>query len=344
MKNITRLATILLIIFVLGSSTSLSVQAQPDITQPYLYYYSQLLGGLIIEHPDGTDTRQIAADVIPPNLSGLIGPAWSPSGKYFVAFAKDPVQTGIGNRTAYAIDSNGQKVVLSLYEVATKYFFTEWSLTGEDILLVVGNHVQNNSIELGTFFWLIDFEHNGKLLAEFATSYDIGIFDLSTINWDIANQKVQFYLAANAYDFGSHYRITMHFDGTTLREPVALEAFIPRNFESNNHVSESYSVSPQGTYEAHGYHPSLLTDIRTNQTIELPNHSQGKSCRSYLWTEDEKYMITLDGTLVAGHGCGDPVLGVTNSQGSLWRELGNCSWVAPPCAGWLPQNIELAPK
>src|SRR5215208_3273113 len=80
----TRIAASLLIIFALIGSHH-RLQAQTDSPPPYLYYYSQLLGGLIIERADGTDSRQIAADVIPPKLTGLGGPGWSPSGKYFAA-------------------------------------------------------------------------------------------------------------------------------------------------------------------------------------------------------------------------------------------------------------------
>src|SRR4051794_7367447 len=83
----TRLTVILLLTLVLVSIAA-PLQAQTDSAPPYLYYYSQLLGGLIIERADGTDSRQIAADIIPPDLTGLGGPGWSPSGKYFIASGK----------------------------------------------------------------------------------------------------------------------------------------------------------------------------------------------------------------------------------------------------------------
>src|SRR3954471_12396585 len=106
MKNTTRLTAILLILFTLGVTPSL--HAQTDSAPPYLYYYSQLLGGLIIERADGTDSRQIAADVIPPNLTGLGGPGWSPSGKYFAAYSEIYSEGGSSPRTPYLIDTKGR--------------------------------------------------------------------------------------------------------------------------------------------------------------------------------------------------------------------------------------------
>jgi hypothetical protein len=35
-------------------------------------------------------------------------------------------------------------------------------------------------------------------------------------------------------------------------------------------------------------------------------------------------------------------LGVTDSQGKLWRELGECSWDVPPCVGWLPPQVDVS--
>ena len=66
----------LIIIVGLILSASL-VSAQADSNAPYLYYYSRMLGGIIIEHPDGSDSRLIGSDVIPPNLTGIEGPGWS---------------------------------------------------------------------------------------------------------------------------------------------------------------------------------------------------------------------------------------------------------------------------
>jgi hypothetical protein len=73
----------------------------------------------------------------------------------------------------------------------------------------------------------------------------------------------------------------------------------------------------------------------------LPVHTQATICRDYIWHEDEDYIITLGGTQRAGGGCGPVVMGVTNSSGELWRELGSCSW-DEACVGWLPDRVDVS--
>ncbi len=76
---------IIMIVAIILLSFSSKIAAAETTPAPYLYYYSRMLGGLIIERADGTDSRLIGADVIPPSMTGLQGPGWSPSGKFFAA-------------------------------------------------------------------------------------------------------------------------------------------------------------------------------------------------------------------------------------------------------------------
>ncbi len=340
----TRITTILLILFTLGS-TAQSLQAQPDSSKPYLYYYSQLLGGLIIEHPDGSDSRQIAADVIPPNMTGLSGPGWSPSGKYFAAYRMDYVENGSGAGTPYLIDLNGKSVAGWLTTVV-RTLSMQWSPTGEDTLLVIGTFSSERYIDFGTFGWLIDAQHD-KVLAEYGINVGMLAYGMSEITWDTAHQQIVFYLRPDTYNVGDYYRVTMHFDGTIVRELTTADNFMP--LSASLHAKEDEDVglytgdniSPSGTYKTHGDHLPTITDTRTAKTIELPRNTQATTCRDYLWSKNEQFMITVDGALVAGGGCGAAVIGITNPQASLWRELGNCSWYYPPCVGWLPQSVDI---
>src|SRR5690606_29172202 len=124
----------------------------PDEAPPYLYYYSRMLGGIIIERADGTDSRHIAADVIPPNMTGLGGPGWSPSGKYFAAYQ---VSYGVytGSRgNPYIINAQGEALSSWISLVATTIQM-QWSPAGEDILLIIGKYEDYISSNLGTFVW-----------------------------------------------------------------------------------------------------------------------------------------------------------------------------------------------
>ena len=138
----------------------------------------------------------------------------------------------------------------------------------------------------------------------------------------------------------------MRFDGTVLKEPVTEEEYqthyLPPNLQyDDSDLYDAHGVSPSGRYEASGKYPTRLHDLNTGRSVELPTHSQGTICRGYEWSADEGYIITLDGTLRAGGGCGWAVLGVTDKTGELWRELGNCTW-GPPCIGWLPSQVDVS--
>jgi hypothetical protein len=334
----TRLFSILLIIFTLGFTASL--QAQTDSQPPYLYYYSSLLGGLIIERADGTDSRQIAADVIPPNMTGLSGPGWSPSEKYFAAYGVTYSDYGGFATAPYLIDLRGKSVAPWLTTVVHTSRM-QWSPSGEDILLLIGSFSANQYRGLGSFVWLIDAANN-KVLADYGTDVDALAYGMSDIHWDVAHQQIVFYLRLDTYNVNSTYRVTLHFDGTVLREPVAKDQFIPQvfNLEGDELINDGRTVSPHGTYETQ--QPLKLINTRTGETVDLPRHTGSTICRDFIWTDDEYYMITMDGTLLAGGGCFVPVMGVTNPQGKLWRELGSCSWDHPPCVGWLPERVDIS--
>lgn len=336
----TRLSAILLLIFTcVGIST---LHAQPDTTQPYLYYYSQLLGGLIIEHPDGTDSRQIAADVIPPNMTGLSGPGWSPSGKYFAAynFIAQPYRSGTD--TPYIIDLQGYSIASKLTTSIINTLYMQWSPSGTDVLLIVG--LLHPDYE--TSFWLVDVAQD-KVIATFTTPIeDLLSYSITEVLWDVNQQQIMFYVRARLVKEVPLYRVTMHFDGKIERQEVltndGLSALVDTiTLEDADALIYGKNTSPSGIYTAYGLHPPKLIDNRTGKTIDLPVHTQATICRDYLWTSDEVYTITLDGTLLAGGGCASAAMGVTNPQGTLWRELGRCSWDHPPCIGWLPSNVDL---
>jgi hypothetical protein len=283
-------AVLLLIILVLTN-----VQAQEAEPPPYLYYYSPLLGGLIIERADGTDSRQIAADVIPAGMSSLLGPGWSPSGQYFAAYRVDhqPYKSVTGQ--PFLINRQGESVFEYLGAILYPAMM-EWSPTGEDILLIVSD------TNMGIFFWLINVEQ-GILLADFSAKLEYYPYHLSEITWDVANQQIVFTISSFLYE-KSYYRVTLHFDGTTVREPVDDDEFQSMaetvGFQDFDFLWEGYATSPSGRYDVKNLFPALLTDSVTGEAVELPRHSQSTVCRDYRWSIDEQYLIIMSGTAAAG--------------------------------------------
>jgi hypothetical protein len=325
------------VVFLLAS---VPAQARQD-APPYLYYYSSTLGGIIVERADGSDSRHLAADVIPPDMTGLAGPGWSPSGQYFAAYQVTYGPYTVSGGTPYVIDAQGHAVANWLQVMAATVQM-QWSPTGEDILLIIGRYQPD--YQAGTFFWLLDAD-TGGLLVDFGANLESVAESVSTITWDVANGQIAFTIAPNSFAPQIYYRVIMRFDGTTVRQPVGEEQFwtayqevVPEDSED---LFAGRGMSPSGNYEALGVQHTVLTDTRTGEEVFLPMHTQGTICREYVWSENEDYIITINGTLLAGGGCGPAVLGVTDREGKLWRELGGCSWRHPPCIDWLPEQVDV---
>lgn len=336
--------TIQILLAVCSLLVIMPVHGQPDEAPPYLYYYSRMLGGLIIERADGTDSRHLAADVIPPDMTGLVGPGWSPSGRYFSAYGINYggyYNTSLG---AYLIDSDGETVVeqLSFIDGVSRI---EWA-PNNDLLLVIGSLFDsipdNRPYDHHLLYWLID--PNQKAIAAEFSAFAYGTND---IIWEPEQDRIRFFIGPqNFATTNQYFEVTMMLDGTVLKEPSTREAFREHSQPSEQVSSDYYdydgvTTSPGGIYKTHGTHPAILTNTQTGEEIEMPRHTQGTVCRTFTWSDDEQYIISLTGTLVAGGGCASAVLGVIDSEGQLWRELGGCSWDFPPCVGWLPERVDV---
>ena len=328
--------TILTLLAACNLLVIMPVHGQPEEAPPYLYYYSSLLGGLIIERADGTDSRHIGADIIPPDMTGLGGPGWSPSGNYFAA--RQSPQEAI-----FLIDMQGDNVIDWIDRI--KPVEMQWSPSGEDWLFIIGTTTRYTGGRQSITFLLVDVERE-TVLVEYVENFAMWPYERSDTIWQPEQEQIRFYIAPEIYSDDQFFQITMQFDGTVLKEPVTEKEYQthyspPLLQYDDSHLYDAYGVSPSGRYEADGKYPTVLRDLSTNTLVELPTHSQGTICRGYQWSIDENYIITLDGVLRAGGGCGWAVIGVTDRDGDLWRELGNCGW-GPPCIGWLPPQVDIA--
>jgi|GEM_PF-3993504 len=95
------------------------------------------------------------------------------------------------------------------------------------------------------------------------------------------------------------------------------------------------SFSPDGKYIL-PYRTNDLINTQTGSITRLPNHSQSTVEKmGALWDETGEWLLTFDSTFMSdGGGC---VLGVTNLDTDIWRELGECY-----SAGWLPPQVDVA--
>jgi hypothetical protein len=326
----------LALIVVLGKATILSAQ---DEAPPYLYYYSRMLGGIIIERADGSDSRIIGEDAIPAGMDGLVGPGWSPSGRYFAAYSISYGDYRSSTGRPYLIDVRGKALISGEYLSRATYDM-KWSPDGSNLLLIVGSRSGAVSPEIETTFWVVDAE-TGAILVDFGLVYNT----LRKVTWEVKSNSIIAYSYSELYRPLRYFRTTLQLDGTVIKESISEREFQARtplpHLGLDDGIYYAHAFSPSGTYEAHDKFPSYLRNRLTGEEIELATHSQGTSCRAYRWSADEQYIITLDGTILAGGGCGGSVLGVTDYHGELWRELGGCSWNMPPCVGWLPGQVNV---
>lgn len=195
--------TLLLIIFL----TSFHLHAQESVA-PYLYYYLDDEGILVIERADGTDRRTI-------ETNGSV--QWSPSGQWMAAANQ-------------VISADGQTVI-DLPEDANYMY---WSPT-EDILLTV-SYFSNNQGLKGAILHLFDVPRNEELLY-----LDLDLlpdapadFELSSIRWTSDGSFVSFYYYYAAYPesgFELHnYFYTISHYGAVEQEPVVNVGGIFRAF------------------------------------------------------------------------------------------------------------------
>ena len=188
------------------------ISAQDNGEPPYLFYYSRILGGLIIERADDTDSRLIAEDVIPSGYAGIAGAGWSPSGRYFAAFAS---QWGAHVRRPdvshpLVFDLNGNEVMQSLQWTLTGSIVAmEWSPHDHDLLLIWTHYRQTYQRNDAVGLWLYDIAAD-ELMVDFiiragSTSWS------SPLQWDEDNEQIVFYVSPDT-EFSDQYKVTMRFD------------------------------------------------------------------------------------------------------------------------------------
>jgi hypothetical protein len=329
----------LILVFLLLMFSSAPLEAQPEGDMPYLYYYSRMFGGLIIERPDGTDSRLIGEDVIRPNMYSISGPGWSPSGRFFAGFGYDRSNEPTPDHTLapFVIDVQGVSKfdwLVTVQHTTSMY----WAPGETDLLLIYGSYGLMEGI--GAFIWLLDVP-NGELLAEFGTNLDYFEWpELSEITWDLEHKQVIVDIGPDLYH-DDYFRLTMNFNGTVIKEQIGTDEFrrIPRSgvpFWGDERWGPSYWHSPSGLYEI-STRENVIRNLTTREAYSLSEHTQVRGCKVYRWSPDEHFIIGLGGY----NSCGvlSSVMVVTDYQGQLWREVSSCSWGEPSCGGCQSRSI-----
>src|SRR5690606_21366674 len=131
---LSNLIPLLLMLFALA----FNMNAQLDEEPPYLYHYSRMLGGIIVERADGTDSRHLGKGVIPPGMTGIAGPGWSPLGRYFAVSGTNYLDH-VRAQGVYLFDSqnNSTTELLSFTRGIYETYELVWS-PKDDWLIIIG--------------------------------------------------------------------------------------------------------------------------------------------------------------------------------------------------------------
>jgi len=287
---------------------------------PYIYYYSDVLTGIVIERADGTESRLIPLpqDAV---LGYSYGAGWSPSGRW-VSF--------LGR----VLSLDGR--YLSDLEHFRCPNMMLWH-PREDILLVFGTQQPYNRCDgfLDTY-WLIDVETT-SLLASVTIESPINEGN-PIVYW--LDDGLMFYDERRDFGVRTYFRVAMHYDGNIDIRPISAE-------EHNDPLSsagpdrrglenwrDDDNVYPEFTI------PQRLGSDTTVLPFEIPISSEtGRSVLGWLWDANSEWIFLVYREFYSD-GIVPGMVSIYHPSTSVYRELSSCG-VEFTCIGWLPQRVQL---
>lgn len=128
--------TILCIAMLLGFGAA----AQSDA--PYVYYYSRVLDGWVIERADGTGSRLLTQGMMPPEHLVVWERGWSPSGEWFAWLSAPSYSTNAATRHAvWLVNIDGSR--LPLFDQMVGFTDAYWDVDGDILYLVDGGYPED---------------------------------------------------------------------------------------------------------------------------------------------------------------------------------------------------------
>ncbi len=200
-----------------------------DTTTPYIHYYSELAGGLIIERADGTDSR-----LIPDVGDGT--PVWSPSGKWLV----------VDNTTVISADGT-QRVDFPRRSEHLTSGSVRWA-PDEDVLLIVSTDDLYDTLRSQIY----DVEED-LILAEFSIQTR-GIPAIFELHWASTGER--------AFIGWHNHLITLYRNGTSKVQINAWDW--PFTFHRGR-LLHYYRTKEEAPYKS----GVIIQDVETQRQIEL---------------------------------------------------------------------------
>ncbi len=100
-------------------------------------------------------------------------------------------------------------------------------------------------------------------------------------------------------------------------------------------------ASPNGRYVTRVSAPSITEDTWTGEVVEFPIHSGATVLQQAMsWDTSSGWLIKGEANFLAD-GTGYRLFGVTNVEGTYWRELTGCYFTSN-CLGWLSLHVDVS--
>lgn len=313
------------------------VQAQDNLA-PYIYYYSNALNAFIIERADGSDSRLLGQDVMPPQRADLIlGPGWSPDGNWLAWSAMTLSAFSGSSWGAYVVHVNGTERL----ELLDAFSGANMQWSPDSRWLLVTGHLEICSGYACPYltYWLVDMDSQ-----RLVSSLDLRPAPRGPSNTPVEWQpeSVSFY-DIEELEERQYYRITMDFAGSVTKQAISGEDY-------DTVLSEDWSTgifeyapldSPSGRYVAPAF-SDTLSDTETGNNIALPTHSRAASGTSPMearWHPSESWVLLGSNwreteSLQVGY------VTVMSLDSGEQRELSSCGF-DPTCVNWLPEFVDV---
>lgn len=317
-----------LLIVLLVSSTAAQDTSASDA--PYVFYYSAALNGFVIERADGTDSRIIGQNVMRPSGNIVMGPGWSPSGRWLAWQDVHWNVHSLGVHKGYAVSVDDQPLnLLNEFQCISMML---WHRT-KDILLVGGKiHACGTGSSGIATYWLIN-PASQTILASASIEGTIG----APIYW--FDEYIQFKkMIRKIWAPERFYNVTMHYDGRVQFAPISREEF-DRPIEGGDEDTRGLRVDRDDEKRQFfrldfGY---SLDDIPFAPPM---NSSSAGRYVSYLWDENEQWVLmSYEFCFATCLGIGRRV-SIYNPSTTAYREISSCG-VDVACVDWLPERVPI---
>jgi hypothetical protein len=292
-----------------------------DELAPYIYYHSEALNAIVIERADGSDSRAIARNLMPPNHEYISGPGWSPSGQWLAWTSTYGTEYYPGPKRIWVISADGNQR-LTFLDPIENVVHASWS-PSHDYLLIM-ERLKNNSL----LVWLVDVTR--QRITASVNIVDIG-FGAGQTFWSKDGTSVQI-------DYPEPQII--HIDGRVEKDvpPELPDPLAPTLTLESFH---STAISPDGQYEFLSDTNPIpqISKLKTKEVISLqPFNGAMSGICDVDWHLSSRWLLITYNRTYAGGGCSQAGKSVVSADGTIQRELGPCN-ITDNFANWLPENV-----